>query len=108
MYEVLEWHGYRGSSPTDYQLATNVPAKITFGYGQDTTVVIDQTKDFGQWNSLGVYFFPKETSSNVQISNQVDGIVISDAIEFVYKGPSEQYDATAPDPPENLKVIQLD
>jgi len=108
MYEILEWHGYRGSSPTNYQLASNVPAKITFGSGQDTTVVINQTTNFGKWNSLGVYYFPKGTSSDVRITNQANGIVISDAIEFVYRGPSEQYDATAPVPPENLRVIQLD
>lgn len=108
MYEVFEWHGYRGSSQTSYQLATNVPAKIVYGTGQDTTVIINQTKNFGGWNSLGTYFFSKGTNSNVQITNHTNGIVISDAIEFVYKGPSEQYDATAPVPPENVRVIQLD
>jgi hypothetical protein len=107
MYEILEWHGYRGSSPTSYQLATDVPARIICG-SQDTTVYIDQTANFGRWNSLGVYYFLKGTGSNVRITNQANGIVISDAIEFVYKGPSEDYDATAPVPPENVKVIQLD
>ena len=96
------------SSPTSYTLASNVPAKINYGTGQDTTVFINQRKNFGKWNSLGSYAFPKGDSKTVELSNDANGVVISDAIRFVYKGPSENYDAEAPAAPTGVKVIQLD
>jgi hypothetical protein len=105
MYEVYEWHGYRGGAPTDYNLASNVPATITYG-GSDTTVTIDQTANFGEWNSLGTYFFPKGTNGRVELSNQADGIVISDAIRFVYRGPVGDYDTEPPAPPQGVRVIR--
>jgi hypothetical protein len=107
MYEVFEWHGYRGNSPTSFPLSSNVPAKITFNSGRDTTLAVDQTRNFGKWNSLGTYLFLKGKSGKVEISNKANGIVISDAIRFVYKGPSTGYDSTPPSPPRDVRVNQV-
>ena len=104
MYEVFEWHGYRGSSPLSFQLASDVPVRITTGSGEDTTVTVDQTKDFGKWNSLGTYLFTKGKGGRVEVSNQADGIVISDAMQFVYRGPSGDYDSEPPSPPTGVRV----
>jgi len=108
MYEVFEWHGYRGGSPGSYTLASNVPARIIYGGGQDTTVTVDQTGRFGQWNSLGTFYFDLGITGSVELSNDTDGIVISDAIQFVFKGSAEGYDTQAPAPPEGVEVIPLD
>ncbi len=106
MYEVFEWHGYRGSSAGDYDLSSDVPVIVSYGGGSDTTFTIDQTENFGQWNSLGVYFFATGTGGNVRLTNQAGGIVISDAMKFVYRGPAGEYDSEAPAPPQGVQVIR--
>jgi len=85
-YEIYEWHGHRGSSPTSYTLASNAPARILHGCG-DTTVTVNQRENFGQWNSLGRYCFGAGTSGRVELRNAANGIVISDAFQFVYRRP---------------------
>ncbi len=107
MYEVFEWHGYRGSSPGDFPLSAAVPARITNGSTVDTTVVINQTSNFGQWNSLGIYSFSAGMTGRVELRNQTEGIVISDAIRFVYRGSSGELDTVPPSPPQGVRVIRL-
>ena len=108
LYEVFEWHGYRGNSPSSYSLASSVPVKITYGIEQDTTVYVNQTINFGQWNSLGSYWLGAGSSSKVEINNNTNGIVISDAIRFVFKGSDGSYDTTPPAPPEGVQVTPFD
>lgn len=105
LYEVFEWHGYRGSSPQSFPLSSSVPVRITHASG-DTLLTIDQTKNFGKWNSLGTYYFAKGKSGKVEISNNTTGIVIADAIRFVYKGTPGVWDLTPPAPPQNVKVTR--
>lgn len=105
-YEIFEWHGYRGSSPSSYQLSSQVPATIYYGNNRDTTVTINQTNNFGQWNSLGLFYFDKGTAGRVEISNNTSGIVISDAIEFVFNSSPEGFDTTPPAPPEGVEVFE--
>ena len=105
-YEVFEWHGYRGYSPTSYPLSSQVPAAIYYGNNQDTTVTINQTVNFGQWNSLGLFYFEEGTTGRVEISNNTNGIVMSDAIQFVFSSSPEGFDTIPPAPPEGVEVIE--
>ncbi|MBN1779886.1 hypothetical protein JW948_02075 [bacterium] len=100
-YEVFEWHGYLGSAPGG-DLSSNVPAKIVHAGGQ-ADVTINQTANFGKWNSLGTYTFQEGSAGYVEISNNTSGIVISDAVRFVFRS-SSAYDVEAPDPPQGVEV----
>jgi len=109
MYEIYEWHGYRGTAPGSYQLSSSVPFAIKGpSTGVDTTVYVDQTANFGRWNSLGIYPLARGTGSSVEVSNNTSGVVISDAIRFVYRGSLGDSDTTPPGKPTGLKVIRLD
>jgi len=102
-YEVFEWHGEMVGS-----LASDVTATITHGASETMDVTIDQTQNTGQWNSLGTYNFSAGTTGKVELSNQANGIVISDAIKFVFKSAAGEFDSKAPNPPEGVNVIRLD
>jgi len=104
VYEIFEWHGEMPGT----QLASNVPATITYGSGETATVTIDQTQNAGQWNSLGTYSVPVGTTSKVELNNQANGVVLSDAIRFVFKEASGEFDSEAPERPEGVQVIRLD
>ncbi|MBU4360743.1 hypothetical protein KKA66_02745, partial [Patescibacteria group bacterium] len=81
-YAVYEWHG----NITDKQEASNVPYIINHSNGQ-AQGTIDQTRNQGQWNKLGIYNLSIGTNNNVTISAQgSNGTVIADAIRFVYQG----------------------
>ena len=84
-YEVQEWHGYRGNDPGDFPNASIVPATITYANGLDSAVTIVQNQNYGQWNAMGTFPFIKGTVGSVGISNQANGIVIADAIQFVFQ-----------------------
>jgi hypothetical protein len=105
-YEVFEWHGYRGASPSAFPLSADVPVKITHA-GGDTSFVINQTTDFGKWNSLGVYSFDKGKTGGVEIMNRASGIVLSDAVRFVFRGTPGQMDTQAPLPPQGVRVERV-
>jgi len=101
-YEVFEWHGYIGNDPNYVQEATNAPFTITYAHGATASGTINQSINYGKWNSLGTYYFEKGTNGNVKITNKdVDGIVMADAFKFVYKG--DENDAIAPNEPTNLR-----
>ena len=102
-YEVFEWHGYMGSAP-GADLCSNVPVKVVCNGGQETTLTIDQTQNFGQWNSLGTFLFKKGTNGYVELSNDVSGTVLSDAIKFVFISADESLDLEAPSPPQGVEV----
>ena len=99
-YEVFEWHGYIDRS----QMAVSVPYTITFGSGQAVTKIVDQSKNQGQWNSLGTFSFPTGRTGKLVISNRASGLVVADAILFVYRGNDGNLDVTAPAPPTGIKV----
>ncbi|MBN2105575.1 hypothetical protein JW835_16170, partial [bacterium] len=102
-YEVFEWHGYRGTSPSVDQ-SSDVPAKIVYDQGKRTSVTIDQTQNFGQWNSLGTFLFRSGTNGYVELNNNTSGIVISDAIKFEFRAPDETLDLEAPSSPQGVNV----
>ena len=102
-YEVFEWHGYRGTIFSGDQSA-NTPVKIVYNQGNEATATIDQSQNFGQWNSLGTYLFKTGTNGYVELSNNTDGIVISDAIRFEFRTPDESLDLEPPLPPEGVQV----
>lgn len=98
-YEIFEWHG----DYTSGQLASDVPYKIKVG-GSEKIVKVDQSRNRGRWNSLGVYETPTGTSSYVEISNNANGIVVADAIRFQFKGVDFDADNIPPSPPTGVKV----
>ena len=99
-YEVFEWHGEVPSLAG----ATNVPHIITHAGGA-STVVVDQTQNLGQWNSLGIYTFDIGTSGKLEINNNANGFVIADAVKFVLQ--HAEPDLEAPAPPTGVEVFQL-
>jgi hypothetical protein len=103
-YRVEEWHGYHGPSPEAVREATNVPYTIIYGSGQKTPGTINQSVNYGQWNTLGTYHFNKGTSDKIEISNKTDGVVLSDAIRFVFVGTNPSADTTPPSPPKGVKI----
>ncbi|MEM7531695.1 MAG: Ig-like domain-containing protein, partial [Chloroflexota bacterium] len=77
-YEVFaRWteHGNR---------ATNTPIVVHDGEGFNTTSVVNQQTDGGEWNSIGVYPFAVGTSNYVEVQTAgADGVVIADAVRFM-------------------------
>jgi len=102
-YEIFEWHGYYGGSPNTTQEARNVPCAIVYSSGQKS-VTINQSLNSGRWNSLGTYYFNSGNGGSVTLSNNADGLVLADAIKFVYRGANQNRDSTAPQPPAGLRV----
>ncbi len=100
-YEVFEWHGYIGGAPSG--LSASVPAKIVHDGGQVSQTSIDQTRNFGQWNSLGTFVFREGSDDYVEISNNTSGTVISDAVQFVFRAAVD-LDFDAPEKPRGVEV----
>ncbi len=106
VYEVYEWHGYLGNSPEQMREGSNVPFTIKYADGQKT-VAVDQSQNYGKWNSLGRFTFRPGVSQFVRISNNADGPVIADAIRLVYRdgaAPGPTGDTTPPTPPTGVKA----
>lgn len=100
IYEIYEWHGYLGNSPGAVQEATNVPYTISYSSGQKKTGTIDQSVNYGQWNSLGTFYLDLGTANSVTINNNANGPVIADAFKFVFK--EKEQDAVLPNAPQQL------
>jgi len=82
-YAIYEWHG----EVKEKDSATNV--KYTVGYANNSSeeFTIDQSQNIGQWNKLSIFSLSSGNSNNVTISAQnANGVVIADAIRFVYQG----------------------
>ncbi|WP_160152208.1 Calx-beta domain-containing protein [Microbulbifer sp. ALW1] len=63
--------------------ATNVPVTVEYADGSET-VTIDQTRNGGAWQPLGVFPLEADQTARVTISNAgTDGFVIADAIRWV-------------------------
>ncbi len=87
-YEVFEWHGYLGDDAAAVAEATNVAITIQHA-GGSTNRTLDQSRNYGQWNSLGTFNFNKGTSGKVILSAQgANGPVMADAFKFVYQDGS--------------------
>lgn len=87
-YEVLEWHGYLGDDANQITEATNVGVTINHANGS-ATKTINQSNNYGKWNSLGTYKFNSGTSGKVTLSaSGANGTVIADAVKFVLKDGS--------------------
>ncbi len=100
-YEIFEWHGQAGRNDEDFQEATNVPYFIIKDGSTITSGHINQALNVGQWNSLGTFKFPKGKRIVVKLTNDADGVVISDAIRFVYM-ESDSGDNVPPNAPRSL------
>jgi len=74
-YEVFEWHP-KGTTSINYALSFLDGDSMVEG-------IIDQTKDEGQWNSLGEYYFIAGKANAMIIAGQ-DGI--ADAFRWEFKG----------------------
>jgi hypothetical protein len=103
-YAVYEWHGTLAQG----QPASNVAYTIEHAGGSEM-VIVDQGKNPGQWNLLGIFEFQPGTAGRVIISAQgADGTVIADAIKFVYQGDaSDQVFADVPPSHWAYEEIQL-
>lgn len=102
-YEVFEYHPYIGGAPSSFVEATNMPVTIKHA-GGTTTMTVDQSVDYGQWNSLGIFDLTTGTSSYVEYSNNANGPVIADAVKFVYKGVSGEMDLEPPASPQGVEA----
>ncbi|MDW7679001.1 MAG: putative glycoside hydrolase [bacterium] len=96
-YQVYEWHG----SLDGTQEASNAPYEIRHA-GGTSVGIIDQSKNHGKWNYIGTYNFVAGTSGYLKISNNANGVVIADAVKFVFDENAE-VDATPPNTPRNLR-----
>jgi len=84
-YEVFEWHGYLGIDPGVTQEESNVKVTINHAGGMADKNV-DQSTNYGKWNSLGTYKFNKGTLGDVTLSAQgANSPVLADAVKFVYR-----------------------
>ena len=100
-YEVFEWHGWIGNTADELQEATNVPFTVTYAKNSTASGTINQSVDYGKWNSLGTYYFDAGSGGNVTIRNNANGMVLADAFKFVYKGSTT--DTQAPNEPRQLR-----
>lgn len=76
-YRVSVWFG--GDPNSDH--ATDSPFTVGFAKGKQT-FKIDQTKSSGGWKVLGVFPFEAGTSGYVQLTNDANGNVVADAVQF--------------------------
>lgn len=84
-YEIFEWHGQYGQSPGAAREGENVPYLIQHAHGEKT-ILVDQSRNSGRWNSLGRYSFERGMEASITVSNKANGLVIADAIKLVYQG----------------------
>jgi hypothetical protein len=85
LYKIFEWHGKLAQG----QLASNVNYTISHAEG-NTVLIVDQTTNSGQWNSLGTYSFKAGDSGNVAITSlDANNTVMADAIKFVFQGEGQ-------------------
>jgi hypothetical protein len=87
-YEIFIWYPNRFDKRfinfDINSLATNARIKIHHADG-DSYVTVNMRQNGGRWVSLGTYRLMEGTSNYVELRNDADGIVLADAIKFVYK-----------------------
>ncbi|NQT27206.1 hypothetical protein HQ585_17760 [candidate division KSB1 bacterium] len=104
-YEVFEWHAFHGSNADEVREATNVPCTISLGSQRTVKMTINQSINYGKWNSLGTFFFSKGTDARIVITNEADGVVIADAFKFDYIGGES--DQIPPVEPTNIRGLNI-
>jgi RHS repeat-associated protein len=62
--------------------ATNAPYKVEHN-GGGTTTPVDQTKQAGQWVSVGSYAFSAGGSHKITLTDAANGTVVADAVKLV-------------------------
>jgi hypothetical protein len=77
--------------------ASNAPYIINRQGGSDT-VIVNQQINGGVWNLLGRYYFNQGKSGDVALTNKANGIVIADAVRFVWAYPVTSVDRKTPEP----------
>ena len=88
MYKVYTTHS------TGSNRATNVPIDINDLSGK-TTVTVNQQNDNQTWVLLGTFEFYEGTDNSVVIRNdEANGVVIADAIRFVFESCTETQPST--------------
>ncbi len=97
-YVVYEWHGKLNG----FNQAKNAPYEVKYA-GGSKSFSIDQSINQGQWNLLGEYQFNQGQSGYVKIANKADGVVVADAIKFVY-AEGFKSDNVAPIAPGGVSV----
>jgi len=100
-YEISEWHGFNSDSQS-----TDIPFEINAFGKAKLTGAIDQTRNAGRWNRLGIAYLTEGNENSVILSNNTNGTVIADAIRFRFLGKELQPDQTPPAPPQNVRVLQ--
>jgi serine-aspartate repeat-containing protein C/D/E len=80
-YEVL----LRWPSVTFAKQASNVPVDIITSTGTQT-VTVDETRNSGQFFSLGTFTLDPSTAKVVVRNTGTNGLVIADAVEFISAG----------------------
>ncbi|OGC00994.1 hypothetical protein A2V82_05230 [candidate division KSB1 bacterium RBG_16_48_16] len=105
-YEISEWHGWHGDSPSTSVEADNVPFEIFVDGVSRLRGVYTQRANYGQWNRLGIFYLPAGSASYVKINNNANGIVIADAMRFKWLGDDVVPDETPPNAPTGVRIIQ--
>ena len=99
-YEVFEWH----PSLDAKNEGSNVVHEIKHANGT-VSKLVNQKINSNRWNSMGVYTFNKGTSQFVAIKTSgANGMVIVDAIKFVYRSGNQNRDTTPPNSPRNVRI----
>ena len=102
-YEIFEWHP-DVSRDGNGSPCNNVKLSVTYA-GGTTEKTIDQSVNYGKWNSLGVFNFSTGTSGRVILKAPGGCTAASDAIQFVSYDPNSQVvDTQAPGKPRGIKV----
>ncbi|TDI91496.1 MAG: hypothetical protein E2O76_18070 [Caldithrix sp.] len=102
-YEIFEWHP-DVSRDDNGSPCSNVKLSVVSADGT-TEKTIDQSVNYGKWNSLGVYNFNTGTSGHVVLKAPGGCTASSDAIQFVSYDPNSQVvDTHPPDRPRGIKV----
>jgi len=84
--------------PQGTNRATNAPFTVHHAEG-DTTFLINQQQNGGQWNTLGTFTFSAGTSGSVSLSSDAAAsVVIADAVQFTAIGTTVQLTMSASPP----------
>ena len=107
-YEVFEWHPFHGNEANAAQEATNVQCSLQHRNGT-TAMTIDQSRNPGQWNSLGKFHFNAGTGGSFTLTNKASGgVVMADAVKFVNTStelpPPGGGDTIPPSAPTGVRV----
>jgi hypothetical protein len=103
-YEVSEWHGWHGDTPSSANEATNVPFELGVSGQIRIRGIINQSINYGQWNRLGYINLPRGKEGFLRISNKANNVVIADAMRFHYMGDTYVPDSIPPESPKNVQV----